>query len=613
MADREASLDCEALLTWAVIPPPRQDTVDPEARDPDQVIDFIVHEADLREPHPAALTDRFQMQALVPPRLLVEDALLREERIDTVSFQQAIDRGTVLGGCNGQLDTPAQLVKGRHELRIRGDQAVPTLRLGLLEAAALAIEGLVKLVEESRCLDFEIRVILRLVADRAALRQRRELDAEILRPIAQGHHLDKVAIHGGSRELLDAGFARVKDLAKRRLGIQSGVRTQRHEEDFGCAVCDYTVEVECQDLRCQRSLSPADCAERSYSCPAWMKTIRSHKRATGAMLRPVNPRLKSIGIQLLPWFVSACALIYVFGFRIDWHAIPEATDSANMPLFVAITVWDKISFFICWGLLQAMAVRRFIEPVPIRKVMAVKGASELVRTVNNSLADATFLYGVTQLVRSASVANVVAVASIPFVTHAFVLLIQVTIVLPLLSGGMAQNMDVVTAAGICWLVVIITTIGVRRGYLRRLVQRFEVGAWIDNVKPREMLPFVGWFMLFGIYDVMIQGFAARAFGLHIDWGALVARIPIMYIALVLPSLGNFGTREIAWASLFQEYGSRESLYAFALWTNSIFLAMHVLVGSIFLSRAMSLVREVRAARAKGVELPTRILRHPIDS
>jgi hypothetical protein len=331
------------------------------------------------------------------------------------------------------------------------------------------------------------------------------------------------------------------------------------------------------------------------------------------MLRAVNPRLKNLGLQLLPWAVSACALVYVFGYRIDWHSIPKASENANVPLFVAITVWDKISFFLCWGLLQAMAVRRFLEPVPVREVMEVKGASELVRTVNNSLADATFLYGVTQLVRGASVAHVVAIASIPFVTHAFVLLIQVTVVLPFLPGGAERNMDVIFATALSWLIVIITTIGVQRGYLRRLVQRFEVGAWIDSVKPIEMLPFVGWFMLFGVYDVMIQGFASRAFGIHIDWLALVARIPIMYIALVLPSLGNFGTREIAWASLFEDFATRESLYAFALWTNAIFLAMHVLVGSLFLGRAISLVRAVRAARRQGVDLPNRILRHPIDS
>ena len=68
-------------------------------------------------------------------------------------------------------------------------------------------------------------------------------------------------------------------------------------------------------------------------------------------------------------------MVYVFGYKIDWESIPEATSNANLPLFIAITIFDKFSFFIVWGLFQAAAIRQFVEKVPIRKVMAVKGAS----------------------------------------------------------------------------------------------------------------------------------------------------------------------------------------------------------------------------------------------
>ena len=68
----------------------------------------------------------------------------------------------------------------------------------------------------------------------------------------------------------------------------------------------------------------------------------------------------------------------------------RATQNANMPLFVVITIADKMLFFLVWGIIQAIAIQRFVEHVPVRKVLAVKGGSELVRTVNNSLADAVF-------------------------------------------------------------------------------------------------------------------------------------------------------------------------------------------------------------------------------
>lgn len=326
----------------------------------------------------------------------------------------------------------------------------------------------------------------------------------------------------------------------------------------------------------------------------------------------VKSALNSIGRQILPWSISIGAMVYVFGYKIDWESIPEATANANLPLFIAITVFDKLSFFVVWGLFQAAAIRQFIERVPIHKIMAVKGASELVRTVNNSLADASFLVGVAQLVTTAGVARVVAIASIPFITHFAVLLLQATFVLAFLEGGLAGNRDVTGLVIASWLMVIAVTIGVRNGYLHTMLEKVGIGGWIDSVKPRELLPYVGWFALFGVYDVAIQGLAARSFGLDIDWVALIARIPVMYFVLLIPSLGNFGTREIAFATLYEEFGSRESLYAFALWTNTIFLAMHVIIGVLFLNRAIALVREVRAAKQQGKPVPRPILRDAID-
>jgi hypothetical protein len=326
----------------------------------------------------------------------------------------------------------------------------------------------------------------------------------------------------------------------------------------------------------------------------------------------VKSFLNSIGRQILPWSVSLLALWYVFGYKIDWQSIPDASANANIPLFVAITVFDKLSFFIVWGLFQAVAIRSFIEKVPIRKIMAVKGASELVRTVNNSLADATFLFGVSQLVRSAEVGRVVAIASIPFIAHFAVLLIQASIALPLLDGGLANNLDVFVVVVVAWVITIAATVAVKLGYLTRLLERLGIGGWIDNVSPKELVPYIGWFLVFGIYDIAIQGFAARAFGLQIGWVSLAARIPVMYFILLIPSLGNFGTREIAFANLYEDYGSGEQLYAFALWTNTIFLAMHVIIGALFLTRAIALVREVRMARMDGQPVPRPILRDAID-
>ena len=75
--------------------------------------------------------------------------------------------------------------------------------------------------------------------------------------------------------------------------------------------------------------------------------------------------------QLLPWLITAAALGYVFGYAIDWQAIPAATEKANLPLFISITIFDKLGFFLVWALVQAAVIRRFIEPVPTWDVFRV--------------------------------------------------------------------------------------------------------------------------------------------------------------------------------------------------------------------------------------------------
>lgn len=334
-------------------------------------------------------------------------------------------------------------------------------------------------------------------------------------------------------------------------------------------------------------------------------------RAAGLCCAAVALVTRNLLRRLLPWTVSAVALAYVFGYAIDWKSIPEVTERANMPLFVLITIADKLLFFLVWGYIQALAIRRFVELVPIRKVLAVKGGSELLRTANNSLGDAAFFYGVSQLVQG-RLAAVVAVAGVPFGCHFAVLLLQATAALFLLEGDLAEHRDVVGAVIFGWSIASGFFIASKLGVFHRLLDRIGLGKWWSDVKIRELVPFLLMFIAFAAFDVFIQGLSSRAFGIDIDWASLMARIPVLYLAVSVPSLGNFGIREIAWSNLFSEYGSREELIAFALWTNTIFLLMHVFIGVLFIRRAIDLTRGVRKARLEGEAIPEPLFKEGAD-
>ncbi len=325
----------------------------------------------------------------------------------------------------------------------------------------------------------------------------------------------------------------------------------------------------------------------------------------------MKDRALLVGRRLLPWLISIAALVYVFGYVTDWNALVAATSHANIPAFVAVVATDKIAFFVFWSLLQGAAVRSFVGRVPYAQVLSVRGGSELVRAVNGNLADAAVVLGLQQLT-GASIVTVVAASTLPYLGHISVLLLQATLATPLLEGGVAANRDVAAAVALAWIVAIVIFCTVRFAPSLAVVARSPLGRWLGHVRLRVLAPYFGWFLLLAVIDIGFQWLATRAFGIPIPWEVLAARIPILYVAISVPSLAGFGPRELTWAYLFAEYGSREALIAYAFATNTIFLVLHVVIGVVFLPRAIDLITRMRAVRAAGEVLPQPLLHDPLD-
>jgi hypothetical protein len=317
----------------------------------------------------------------------------------------------------------------------------------------------------------------------------------------------------------------------------------------------------------------------------------------------------------LPWVVSAALLFYVFGYATNWARLIKALEDADVPHFLLFAAADRLAFFTAWALLSASALRRFVAHVPIRSVLAIRGGSELARAVSNPLADAAYALGLMQLC-GGRLDAVIASALIPGICHFFVMMVQMTIALPLQREGAGQSVvtSVAVTAGVMWALLgtgVVSVALVRSGRLRS--RRIAViDTWLARFPPRQTVPLIAGFAALAIFDIHIQWLASRAFGVALDWSALAARLPLVYLAFVIPTLGNFGTRELTWAALFGEFGERDSLIAYAFAVNAIFLVINVLLGVIFLSRALQLIGAVRRARREGELIPGRLLRDPTD-
>jgi hypothetical protein len=317
--------------------------------------------------------------------------------------------------------------------------------------------------------------------------------------------------------------------------------------------------------------------------------------------------------HILPWAVSAALLAYVFGWATDWKRLYDALLAANVSLFLVFATMDRLAFFAVWTWLQAIALRRFVARVPIRSVFAVRGGSELIRTVSNPASDAAFFLGLAKLT-GGRLDAVISAAIVPALIHFLAMLVVMTMALPFVEGGFAENRGTWSTAGILWSVVVALGIAVRVSANRRLPIPGISGLreWLGRFSLRDLRPFFFGFLGLTIFDIVIQGLASRAFGIPIDWIALAARLPMLYLALSIPTLGNFGTREVAWASLFAEFGERDELLAYALGVNAVFLVINLILGLIFLPRALQLVAAVRQARREGELVPEPLLRDPTE-
>ena len=314
--------------------------------------------------------------------------------------------------------------------------------------------------------------------------------------------------------------------------------------------------------------------------------------------------------HVLPWVVSAALLAYAFGWATDWSRLAGAMAGADVPLFLVYVTADRLAFFGIWSWLWAAALRRFVADVPTSAVVAIRGGSELLRTVSNPLSDAAFFLGLVRLAGGRFEA-VVAAAILPAVTHFVIMLAQMTVMLPFLGES---PHDVLIGAGVGWAVLLGGAAAVAlsaRGILRWRGAE-AVRGWLERFPLGELWPFWIGFTALAVFDVLIQGLASRAFGVAIGWVELAARIPLVYFSFLVPTLGNFGTREVAWKTLFSEFGTPDQLVAYAFAVNAIFLVLNLLLGILFLPRALELAAAVRSARREGVPIARPALHDPTD-
>jgi len=276
--------------------------------------------------------------------------------------------------------------------------------------------------------------------------------------------------------------------------------------------------------------------------------------------------------------------------RIPLAPLAAAFRDADYVLFLALMVPNTL-FYFCWDtLILKVALRWFHGDVPYRDLLPVRAASYVVGFFN------------TNAGRGALAAYLWRRLGAPFLelgsTVMFLVLTEYTqLVAWAILGVFGFRTEITTsllpvaaAVAAFWLVVF--------GYTRLRITPAGALRWLTaprewqllrtfrRMSARQFFAIVVLRAPMFVVSLITHYYAARAFGVHIPFAAMLTFLPVIFMAAALPvTIAHLGTTQEAWIYFFGAYAAAPRLLAFSLAAHLTFSATRALLGVAWLPTA----------------------------
>jgi len=295
--------------------------------------------------------------------------------------------------------------------------------------------------------------------------------------------------------------------------------------------------------------------------------------------------------------------------RVPFSSLATALHDADYRLFLALMIPNTLFYFAWDTLVLSVVIGWFHGAVPYRDLLPVRAASYVVGFFN------------TNLGRGAMAAYLSRRLYAPLLelgsTVIFLVLTEYTqLVLWAMLGIVGFRADVTggllaVAASVAalWMIFFLYT----RLHVTptRLVRR--------ALAPREW-PIFRTFRLatlsryaqvvllrapMFVVSLCAHYYAARAFGIHIPFGQMLAFLPVIFMLAALPvTVAHLGTTQAAWIFFFSQYASAPRLLAFSLAAHLAFTSTRAIVGVLWLPTAyFDLAPHAAPARQAAISVP----------
>jgi hypothetical protein len=276
--------------------------------------------------------------------------------------------------------------------------------------------------------------------------------------------------------------------------------------------------------------------------------------------------------------------------RVPFPALAAALHDADYRLFLAVMIPNTLFYFAWDTLVLSVVIRWFHGAVPYRDLLPVRAASYVVGFFNTNLGRGAMAAYLSRRLR----APLLELGS----TVIFLVLTEYTqLVLWAMLGIVGFRAEVTgsllaVAAGVAtfWMIFFLyTKLHVTpTSVVRRLLapREWSIFRTFRLATATRYAQVVLLRAPMFVVSLCAHYYAAKAFGIHIPFGQMLAFLPVIFMLAALPiTVAHLGTTQAAWIFFFSQYAPAPRLLAFSLAAHLVFASTRALLGVVWLPSA----------------------------
>ena len=308
--------------------------------------------------------------------------------------------------------------------------------------------------------------------------------------------------------------------------------------------------------------------------------------------------------KLLPWVITLVIFIIIFR-RVPVPDLLGALQQARLLPYLALMAPYSMIYCLVDAFVLTQAVAWFHQRVRYARILPVRAAAYILSLLNPGLGQggtAFYVHRREGVPFLEMIGTIVFLVVIEFGQLALYAAIGIFIIQPQLAAIFAPFYVVFAAA------FAIALTYVRHGFaplirlleaLSRLSGRETTFAYRSGGPRARVLHTlqtagVRHYLLTLLYKapnfflaVLVHYLAVQLFGVQIPFLALLAFLPVVFLAASLPiTVAHLGTSQAAWLFFFSPYGPEARLLAYSLTAHFTFMMLNSLIGLCFLRQAL---------------------------